>query len=228
MTKRAKQIILGICIVVLLAGTLPWLLTRIGLAAFNGSPGTARVWWTMARYTSVYERDVILYNIGNSFYKQRSYDEAANMYAKADDISRDKTRCAIRYNWGLALSDKGDQLASTDRPAARAAYSEALRILAISTCQDDPAYQASFNALAEALTEKLQDLTEDDTGEDKKDEQQSDTSKAEEILKDAEKEKREAQDYQNQRRSDKNREALFGPDGDGTGGGVTDQFRFVW
>ncbi|HVI69377.1 MAG TPA: hypothetical protein VM581_02870 [Magnetospirillaceae bacterium] len=213
MTRAVKRIIFFILLGVLVAGVLPWALVRLGNMFFADNPAQARLVWTIAQFTSVYERDVIYYDIGNSHYKERDYDGAAVLFQSADAVATPKTLCPIRYNWALALMDKGDNTA--DRGVARTAYSEALRVISINVCQTDPVYKANFESMYAQLLERLKALNNQpqETSQQNQDSQ----DKAEEAAKDDKQEKSAAKDYENLRRFYNNRDD-----------GSTGKFKFVW
>lgn len=214
MTKLIKQLFLGLLLLILAAGVLPWALTWGGMSLFADSPAGARTLWTAARFTSLYDRDIVIYNIGNSHLKERAFDEAVREYQAADAITTAQNRCPIRYNWGLALSHKGD--ATSDGNAARTAYSEALRVISINSCLSDPQYAANFKELADELLKKLQALNQGQQQSQKPN--QGDPQDAEDLAKDTEKEKQSARDYQNDRRYYEKRQ---------DNGGAY-KFEFVW
>lgn len=216
MTSRIKKIIFWALFLIMVAGVMPWALVRLGNLWFAGNPAQARLAWTVAQFTSFYERDVIFYDIGNTHLAERNYDGAAEAYAAADNVATPKTRCPNRYNWGLTLMQKGDS--STDRDSARTAYSEGLRVISINDCQNDPAYKARFEALYAELLKRLKAVNEQPQEEQGSEQDSADREKAEELVKDDKQEKSAAKDYQNQRRFDATQE----------GDGSTSKFKFVW
>lgn len=213
MTRYIKKIVFWGLLVVMIAGVAPWGLVRLGNIWSTNSSAQARTAWIVAQLTSFYERDVVFYNIGNTYLAERNYDAATSAYASADTIATPKTRCPNRYNWGLVLMQKGDT--STDRNSARTAYSEGLRVISINDCQNHPQYKARFEVLYNELLKRLK-ATNDQSNDQEKPEDSEATKKAEELVKDNEQEKSAYKDYQNQRRLDTRRDS------------PSSAFEFVW
>lgn len=214
MKAGIRKIVCLVLGVIMIAGVLPWSLVRLGNMWFADNPAQARLAWTGAQFTSFYERDVVLYDIANSYLAERNHDAAISSYAAADAIGTAKTRCPNRYNWGLTLMQKGD--ASAQRNSARAAYTEGLRVISINDCQNNPQYKARFDALYAELLKRLKAVNEQ-PDEKESSEDSADRQKAEELAKDDTQEKTAAKDFQNQRRFDSSQE-------DRTPG----EYKFVW
>lgn len=214
MNRTIKRVIFFVLLAIMIGGVLPWGLVRLGNIYFADSPAQARTVWTIAQFTSLYDRDVVYYDIGNSYYAERDFDAAADAYASADAVANPTNLCPIHYNWGLALRDKGDT--TTDRDTARGVYSEALRVISLNVCQTDPAYKANFERLREELLARLKALSEQP--EEEQSESGEDSQEAEETAKDDSTEKSASRDYQNMRRFYNNR------DGSGSPG----SYEFVW
>lgn len=220
MRAHWKQLVAALLALGVVITALPWLLVSIGNAFYDSSPGQARLMWTAAKFTALYDRDVVLFDIGNSWLKENSYDNAAAAYEAADRIASDKNRCMIRYNWGLSLSRQGDGLAGSDRAAARAKYSEALGIIALNQCQEDPDYRDNFEQLYKELLEKLAKLDDQAPGQPSPNQPRpGDDQDAEEILQDSSAEADQAQNYQTNRRYDDSRS---------DNGSSSPSFEFVW
>ncbi len=212
MNKRLRQIIVAILVLLVVITGLPWLLVWAGTGTRDG--GTAHAALTAAQFTSLYDRDIVFFDQGNTYYGERNFGAAVDNYTQADAITTAAHRCMIRFNWGLALFNTGDQ--STDRTAARSAYSEALRVIALRECQDSPEYGVNFAALYQALLKRLQQLDESPSSSSQ---QQSDgDNAAEDIIKDNSQESQQSQSYQNDRRYDQR-----SAEGNGDG-----NYNFVW
>ncbi len=214
MKQLIKRIIFWTVFAAMLACALPWAGVAVGQSLYEANPGQARTVWTITSFISVYERDRVLYDIGNAAYKQREFDAAVQSYQQADAVAEPDHVCMIRYNWGLSLSAKGDGLVTSDPDQARAQYAEALRVIAINKCQNDPQYKDAFQALYNDLLEKIRRLS----GKSAQQTQGSSQQKtSEEIVKDNQEEIDQTQSYQNQRRFDEN-----------LNGGSESAGNFVW
>ena len=213
MSKRLKQIIFAVLVLLVLLTGLPWLLVLS--ATSTNDHGVAHTALTVAQFTSVYDRDIVFFDQGNVYYNERNYSAAIDNYTQADSITNASHRCMIRFNWGMALFNTGDQ--SKDRTAARSAYSEALRVIALRECQDSPEYGVKFTALYQALLKRLEQL--DQPSSSSSSQSSGNEREAEEIIKDNSQESEQSQNYQNDRRYDQRT---------ADGGGSSNNFNFVW
>lgn len=199
MKRSVRLAVLTILIVVAIVAALPFMLTVYGRSLFNGQNyGGAQSTWRVASYLSFYDRDAILFDIATAIYWQRQYERAAAQFAAASAIGSDKHFCKITYNWGLTLRDWGDDLASGDKPKALLTYSDALRVIAVARCNEDPRYKDVFEELRQDLLQKIANLTraEDTTQQQSEESKQSSSDKQQEILQDNSQEQKQQRSYE--------------------------------
>ena len=127
-----------------------------GAGNFSG----AGVVWTAASWTSVWERDVILYDLGNGLYQSGNYQSAAQRYQQASAVASATHVCVVDYNWGLALSAWGDKLAGSSAQNALAQYGNAVRALSAPTCNRSSTYQTPYGQLRQELEQKIANLSQ--------------------------------------------------------------------
>lgn len=160
MSRRWRVIVVSILCAIVLIASVPWLLTALGDHLYaGGNHGGAQAAWRVASFTGFYERDSIIYDIGNAQYQAGDYQGAAGSYAHASAIASDKHACIIDYNWAMALSSQADQLQTTNASQALSTYGDAIRALSDPRCTNDPAYKNNYDQLRQDIQKKIADLT---------------------------------------------------------------------
>lgn len=228
-----KKIVLVVMGLALTAALLPWVLVWLGNLQYPDNPARARVFWSIAKYVSLYDRDTVLFNIGNAHLLDGRQDDANVSYESADRIASKELKCPIHYNWAKSLESQGDAAAEAKRNAeARAKYSEALGVVSLNACMNSGEHGEKFTALYEVLLKKLAEAKSEDSSQSGEEEQQdgdpsddgsdSDSDRAEEIIRDNDSEARQKQIYHNRARTDDR------DNGDDGGTSEPDYGEFTW
>lgn len=180
--KTFRRIVLWLLVAGVVVATLPWGLSMAGKFAYdNRDYTTAQSIWNIAQYTSFYDRDAVLFDIGDAQYRNRDFKGAATTFGQASDIAANERKCMIAYNWGKSLADHGASIEAKDKSGALTAYADALRAIAVQRCTGDATYRDQFEDLRQELLKKIDELTASQA----KDQKQSTSNEsANEIIED--------------------------------------------
>lgn len=139
---------------------MPLVFTAVGAMAYRSqSYDMAQKSWRFTSHLVWYDRDVPHNNAGLAYYRLQHWDGAVDQFEAALKLVPDARECKVRWNLGLALSQRGD-VRSTSQQLNEAVgdYTRAINVLSVDNCRNDPQYRASFEQLIQALNKKLETL----------------------------------------------------------------------
>lgn len=157
---HVRRLTIWILVAGVIATALPWGLVTLGAWSYNNHDYTgAQTIWRVASYTSFYDRDAILLDIGDSQYQDHKFKDAAATFEEASHIAADSRFCMITYNWGRSLADYAATIEAKDKAGALTSYADALRTIAVQRCVSDADYRNQFEQLRQELLRKIAELT---------------------------------------------------------------------
>ena len=178
--KTFRRIVVWVLVACVLVTATPWALVMAGSSFYgNRDYKGAQTIWNIAQYTSFYDRDAILLNIGDAQYRDRDFKGAASTFEQANAIAADERKCMIAYNWGRSLADHAASIETKDKSGALTAYADALRAISVQRCTNDAEYRDQFEELRQELLKKIAELTASQT---QNSTQQNSNESADEII----------------------------------------------
>lgn len=157
--KTLNRFIAFLTIVILFVLIAPWLVSFVASMNYNkASYATAEQLWNVARYVTLYEKDIPIANKGTAQLKQAKYTQAATSYETALKIAATERQCAIRLNLGVAQKFLGDQSSVKDVAVAIREYGKGINALTYDACLSSDEFGTITKERLAELTKLVSDM----------------------------------------------------------------------